>query len=682
MVRQVTLAMFGVALLVQLVRAQATQPATQPSVALDLSSVSFDWGTPDWKPKVEGTAPLIVTGGSVFARNSLCYEYASALRGHSYAGTRFVLGYLGGPFPDGAAVVPETFERKGDQIRLVLRYDDKPTNPPKRQGNLCFFGAMLDDDLPDGTYTVTVELRDTPAHLELTTTQRLTFQKPDPRLVRAREEFAQAKTLSAAELFDRYRKQAAEMKGIGAPREGRFIGTTPLDTADDDSERLRMLKAEIIRRGTDIGPLLIEALKEQAVRNPDVAYEWASPPLGMAYELMDMLTQIGDARAAPMMVDILSGKLRCNRFVQLGALEHIEKLTLVRFRRFAPHITSYADAVRGPDAIIESMKTDARSDGFRQIATMYERWLSDHPAKDADSTPWAKEAVRLARIWLEGEDLSEAYNAATFLRSGRHHKPVMDDDPARTTRRIASILQQCELKGSSNADGFAYYTYRYKPTGEALPVTIHNWADLLTNGPSVPAEYAPLLIRLEREMPDYPGAMARYLMKVGGAEAMTYRVEAYQRLLDQVNKSGADPRTDISTLKDRKLQPLIWNTQLHRWGIERWAGRTFPTDKDLDDWWSSEKGKSQQQWLETGLPITAARADAGDQQSQYLLRLMLGTALPGSPTHFVWMQPGWHTDPPPRPEEGEPFRAKWVADRASALRCDVEKGAFVLKQDP
>lgn len=277
-------------------------------------------------------------------------------------------------------------------------------------------------------------------------------------------------------------------------------------------------------------------------------------------------------------------------------------------------------------------------------------------------------ATRIATAFAEqfGRDLVSTYSA--------------DDDPARTTRRIAAILEQCEVASSEKTDhGVAYYTYRHQPTGQTLPVTIHNWAELLTGGSSVPPHYAALLIRLDREMLDYPGAMARYLLRVGGTEAMAYRVEAHKRLLADVNKLGIDPRTDTSSMQDRTRQPLVWNLQLFRWGIERWAGQNFATDAELDAWWSTEKGKTQQQWLETGLPITAAKADAGDRQSQYLMRMMLGNALPNPPGHSVWMEPGWRSDPPPRAEDAAPFRVEWLSEHTDRLRCEVERGVFVLK---
>jgi hypothetical protein len=654
--------------------AQSTQPATESAKSLDLASVYFDWSEPDWKPKFEGTPPLFVVGGRKPAGNTCRGDYQCALSGRSFNGTRHILGYLGGPFPEGSAIVAESFTLQAQQIRLVLSYDGTPDAAPKRKGNLCFFVATLDDSLADGVYEITIELKNLPADLKVPAVQQLQVQKPDPRITQALNEFKLFKTLSPKDLFDRYRAQAAPMKGMGAPHEARFIGSTPLDTADEDSKRLATLKREIISRGTAIGPFLIEALREQAVRNPDLSAINSAPPLGMARELMDMLARIGDARAGPVLLDILSGELRCNDFVVDAAVENTEKLTLVRFRKNGPD----ADAVLGANAAMEPYEAGARRTYRRALAAQYATWISEHPANGADAKPWATEAVRMARTWLEGEDLSEAYSAAAFLRSGAYQPRVVDEDPARTTDRIAAILEQCEVSSSEKTEWGAYYTYRYKPTGQTLPVTIGNWTELLTRGFSVPPRHAALLIRLDREMSDYPGAMAHHLLRVGGNEAMAYRIQVYRRLLSDVNKLGIDPRTDISNMKDRAHQPLVWNCQLYRWGIERWAGRTFADDAELESWWSAEKDRTQQQWLEAGLPLTAAKADAGDRQSQYLMRLVLGTALPNAPQHLVWMQPGHSSDPPPRAEDVEPFRVKWLAEHNDRLQCDVDKGEFVL----
>jgi hypothetical protein len=486
------------------------------------------------------------------------------------------------------------------------------------------------------------------------------------------------KTLSHEDLVDRYCDHAAKMTGVGVPYEDLSFRTA-IVVWDAETERLAMLKREIVSRGSAIGPLLIAELKDHAARNADLERS-ASPPRGIARELMDMLAQIGEARAAPVMMDLLTGKIRCNRFVSRSAVEHIEKLTLVRFRKFDPHNTSYAVAVRGPDATVDPHKEESREAFARELAGKYERFIRQHPVTDADATPWAKQAVRMARVWLGSDDLSEAYNAATFLRSGRYRPRVIDDSPGRTTDQIAEILEQCEVASSEKSNqGVTYYTYRHKPTGQVLPVTVYNWAELLTSGPSVSPQYARLLIRIDREMPDYPGGMATYLFKVGGTEAMAYRIEAYRRLSVEINKAGKNPTTEISSEQDRALQPTLRHCQFFRWGIERWAGRTFATDAELDAWWSLEKGKTQQQWLETGLPVTAAKADSGDRQSQYLLRLMLGDALPHAPNHSVWLNPGSSSDPPPRAESIEPFRVKWLSENAHRFRCDAERGIFVAK---
>jgi len=665
--------------------AQSTLPASQsttgPVTAMDLASVTVEWNTSDSNPRVDN-APLVVVGGPNYQRSIRRIYWDAAVASRELRGSRQLLGYLGGPFPEGSAIVADSFERQGEQIRLVFRFDDKPAIAPKRTGDLCFFAATLNIDLPDGTYQVTVELKNLPADLadlKVAAIQRLEFHKPDPRMKRAQDEVELVKTLSSKDLIDRYRAHAAQMKGMDAPREGRILGMPIFNGVEEESERLAVLKREIIRRGAEIGPLLIDGLKEQALLNPDLSPRDDSlPPRGIARELMDMLAQIGDARAAEVMLDIISGKLNCNFFVTQAAVENIERLTQVRFRQFDSQ-TYASEAVRGPDATVQPFLPKDRKSYLRDLAPKYARWIAQHPAKDADATRWTNEALRMARAWLDGDDLAEAYNAAWFLRSGARRPRIVDDDPARTTSQLAAILEQCEVASSSKSDGYTFYGHRHKPTGQTLPISINSFTGLLTDGPSVPSKYAALLIRLEREMPENPGSLARDLWKVSGTEAMAYRVEVYTRLLADVNKLGINSQMDVSNMQDRTHLGLIMNCQYYRWGIERWAGRTFATDAELDAWWSAEKDKTQQQWLESGLPLTAAKADAGDRQSQYLLRLVLGKALPNKPDHNVWLLPGSSSEPPPRAEKGEPFRVRWLADHAGRLSCDVERGVFVLK---
>jgi hypothetical protein len=57
-----------------------------------------------------------------------------------------------------------------------------------------------------------------------------------------------------------------------------------------------------------------------------------------------------------------------------------------------------------------------------------------------------------------------------------------------------------------------------------------------------------------------------------------------------------------------------------RWGIERWAGRTFTNDEDIAQWWQRAQGKPQREWVEQSLTRTAAEADAGSAKAQYIIR--------------------------------------------------------------
>jgi hypothetical protein len=252
-----------------------------------------------------------------------------------------------------------------------------------------------------------------------------------------------------------------------------------------------------------------------------------------------------------------------------------------------------------------------------------------------------------------------------------------DDAPARTSQALAAVLELCEPSAQATSGGLTYYAFQHRPSGKRLPDNAFSWLELLSSGGGIPEVYAPLVIRIEEQMPEQPGTAARYLKLIGGQAAMAHRIRTYRRLADELAATGQDPAADFSSLEGRPRE-LVWNLQLTREGIERWAGRPFASVDQVEAWWSTAKAKSQPDWLRESLPKLAEQADAGNPRAQYLLRQLLVGALPNPPNHLVWLEPGQSSSPPPHAETAPPFRAKWLAEHGPRLQYIPDRGVFHL----
>jgi hypothetical protein len=661
-------------------------PAPGQSLApFDVKRIVTQRSAPYSDAKAPDPPPLFVCG--MAPSNSLEHAYFLSFRARPYPGSAYILGCFGEVFSEMVDVVPERFERDGTEIRLVFRYvvAEKPIDDA-RSGRLRFFGAPLPFDLPDGKYRLSVRVLDVPPGVLIKSSLERTFEKPDPALRRRQEEITALEKLPLDRWMDRYRAAVADAEPYAAPYEQHLAGYTSEEGALKRSSLIYDVRRAMVRRKLEISPYLIEALKEESVRSSFTQ----KPVPGIVRELMEMLLEIRDARAAPVLVDILAGRLRCDAIVRHNAIDNLEKLSFVSFRSIELNSGINQYAVFGPAASkADAFSGDAESSkADLAMAAKYERWFSEHPAQGADTSPWFLAACELARSRLESADIREVYDAAYFLRrmqSDHDRKPLLRaDDWSQTTRRLAAVLEQCEPAGPQIAGTLGYSRFRHRPSGKDLPVTLENWLELLTYSRAVPEEHAALVIRLDREIAAHPGAAARYLKEVAGRDAMDHRIRTHRRLADEVARSGKKPTAEIGSLLGPE-QELVWNLQLTRTGIERWSGRTFSSDDEIDRWWSAAKGKSQSEWLRDNLPLLAKQADAGDRRSQYLFRQLLDGALPNPPPphHVVWLEPGWSTNLPQLPEPAPAFRVQWLAENASRLRYDPEQGVFqLLKPTP
>jgi hypothetical protein len=367
-----------------------TTPASNAVTRLDPSTVRLERTSPYWG-RLPKRAPLFVGGHANY--ESLIEAYGLSARARPVSGTSYLLGYLGDEFPEDVDLVAERFEREGEEIRLVLHWTMLPA--PKYDVDdecLCVFGAPLPDDLPDGTYRMSVTVRDVPDGAKIKSSHERTFVKPDPILKKRAEEIAVLEKLPLDRWLDRFRAAVANPERYAARYESPPTGLSSdegLLLADSLSGAIR---SRIVARKLEISPYLIAELKREAVRNADAT----EPLYGIARELMEMLTEIGDARAAPVLVDILAGRLRCNAVVRNNALTNLERLSHVRFRVPESDAGQSGDILIGPGALKDDFTVD-RVAFHKQLAERYERWFAEHPADGPDTTPWLHAAQRLAQ---------------------------------------------------------------------------------------------------------------------------------------------------------------------------------------------------------------------------------------------------------------------------------------------
>jgi hypothetical protein len=689
-----------------------SKSSTSPQT-FDVVQVRIERGVPYRAELPEAVPPFVV--GGLSPDGSLNWTVVYASRGRIFPGSRYIVGCLGDSFPENAEIVAERFERRGSDIRLTLRY--VVLLEPKYDADqecFCFFGAPLPADLPDGDYRLSVELRDAPKNIRLNPSRNKKFEKPDLETRRRRDELAALKSLPLEQWIDRYRREIARTEPFLAPHEAKLDGLLVHEAEWIDLSFYNEIRCEMVARRLEISPYLIEALKEECVRHPE---ETGNVP-GIARSLMEMLVEIGDAGAAPVLVDILAGRLRCNAVVRRGAIENLEKLSYINFRTRADvnrHSVRGAEPVEIDPRQLHQDQTSA----YRAIAARYDRWFAEHPARGADTAPWFIAAAHRARSQLESRDLRQVFDAARFLRARAvdpHAKTSLSgDDWRRTTQVLAAILEQCEpipldppsqkaIQAESSrpastrvrssppespektADRISTEPvrrreYRHRSTGE--PARPFEWLDLLTSDRAIPEEYATLVIRFDRDVADRSGVTARYLAALVGRSAMEYRIETYRRLAAEAARAGIKIDFDYMSFDprlDENAQQLVFNLDYIRYGIERWSGRTFKSDSEIDAWWAAARERPQAEWLRENLPTLAAQADAADLLSQYLFRQLLLGALPDPPP----LKPDRPTpgslagqDPP---ESVAPFRVKWLAENVSRLQFNPEQGVFQLSE--
>jgi hypothetical protein len=405
-------------------------------------------------------------------------------------------------------------------------------------------------------------------------------------------------------------------------------------------------------------PALMKILEVEAVRNPGKPKFMGE--FGFAVDVMRMLGQLGDPRPVNLLVRIMEGMDgRANLAVRDFARETMERLTYHTFRVESDNpITPLA--VMGAGALVLS-RDDRQRDRAAEmdaVATLYARWVA---GEGRDSARWLDLARQRARRALEGDDPVATRNAIAFL-AGEWSVKGHDDQPDATMLSIARMMNR---PGRAEGDGDSH----------ALAVALANY------GPAA-RPYAQSLLRYARRQPSW--SSYHHLAEVGGEEAMAFMVRSLPELRDKVERLGFSVEADsnqLVTKESRAAREALLTYNACRWGIERWAGRSFTRDEDIAAWWRQAGGKTQGQWLEENLDRTAAEADGGDAKAQHLIRGMVPD-LPHADDDLPFDPPWrWRNNVPYREGTPGPYRGAWLKENRATLDYDEKRSCFVLREE-
>jgi hypothetical protein len=495
-------------------------------------------------------------------------------------------------------------------------------------GKKVLFSGGFPEDLPPGTYHVTVELRDEAGKVNQRFERRFVHRQPQNPLA----------GLSDARLLEEYVKRGEALRGSAVEpidfQHGRLAWAFSYESPP--SRAWGMTHREIVRRGERIVPALMKMLETESVRNPgEATFETAR--FGFACDVMGMLREIGDPRPLSLLIRVMEGMNgKANVLVRQEAMGTAKWLT---------HATvpeaSGQESVRNPDLYL------------RKTAGLYAKWLQN---EGRDSTKWLALARDRARKTLVGNEPTAVLNAIVFL-SGQSWGNAHDDRPEQTMQAIAEIIARSDRTSVQERT---------------------DWAFLRT----LLADYGPAARPYMKSMIDQAKQQQvgiRSLAKVGGEQAVVYMVEVLPQLRRQVEGFGIEIDVNAIGMNDREAERAVFDYRACRWGIERWAGRTFASDQEIVAW-SRAKGHGQREWLEENLDRNSAEADAGSAKAQYIIRCVLPDlphAEDDKPFDPPWQ---YHVPPPYREKQPGPYRERWLRENRSRLEYDERQSLFTIRR--
>jgi hypothetical protein len=490
--------------------------------------------------------------------------------------------------------------------------------------------------------------------------------------------------MSDRDLLEEYERRGTAMKGTGiGPLDDGSIFQSWVNYQDDRKFSWDRSCEEIVRRGGTMVPLLIDMLKREVPRN--VKVHNGIYGFGFARTLMEMLSEIGDPRPVPLLLDIAAGfNGRANPMLRTVALDSVEKLTFISFARSVRSNGHNFDAVPVLDNLLDMVWLNRTySDEYCDASVKrYRGWLG---TEGSDPSKWLSLAQSRARRLLAGDDLEAIYQTAEFLQGPlpplANRTPNRDDNSNATMARIGQILRDAKWTGR-DVDGTDIYSWGGKEV-HAYSGGIRT--DLLAHyGPRARA-YVPNLIKMLQQE-NTPWQRLADGNEIGGKPWMAELISMLPATDAKLAKFGYTPLTSMHdvgsyTVNDPMHPRLdaVTLSQTIRWGIDRWSGRVMADGIEINTWWGANQDKTEQQWLEESLEITASRADHADARNQYLLRLMVPD-LPADDYEGSWCPPPNSVQPEIESRPGKPFRLDWIRQHRNNLVYDVERGCFRLRK--
>ena len=263
---------------------------------------------------------------------------------------------------------------------------------------------------------------------------------------------------------------------------------------------------------------------------------------------------------------------------------------------------------------------------------------------------------------MAGDDPLLMANALAFLLDRWPYRRF-DDDPLRTARDAAQIIDRLAanppdpkfrseyrlLTAIANAGPAARPHVRHLIDGAGTPITWDRF---------------------------------RQLALVGGEEAMTQMVRVLPHLRE-IAERAAPIDADLDTSSDLPMEArnALLAYRGCRWAIERWAGRGFKTDAEIERWWNAAKSRTQRDWLTDALAATAAAADAGDAKAQYLIRCILPDLPHAEDDEHI--DPPWSSREVVRFKEQRrgPYRVRWLNEHRAKLGYDEQQSCYRLQAE-
>ena len=304
--------------------------------------------------------------------------------------------------------------------------------------------------------------------------------------------------LSDAQLWAAYQNPELEMRAEDLPPTGNgFFGAETPRFA-----MFQQIRAEIVRRGAVMQPFLLEFLRSEVRVENHLAPTSRFSGIGNRYfaDALELLVQMREPSAAltsaRTLVELLDSSAT-TAGARRAALYSIEQLTQIGFFKCQPHSGRDGWMVERAGAL--PLESSLARDDAARAAAWYREWLRGEGAQPAR---WLDMARQRARRILAEDDLEAIYCAVVFLSSSPRTLSTApapwrrrDDAPDQTAARLGEILaaaQQSEVTHNYKKLSFHEYLYR----GRALPVSIGNWALLLSSYGAQARPYAGALMRL------------------------------------------------------------------------------------------------------------------------------------------------------------------------------------------